>query len=247
MGIFNPLMLDASIRDVVSSLPLDKKVDVLLYSLQHLPANSRSVTDLAYHSQPPVHIDDHSTAAAALSIVEFRSRTIIENAVQSCLQTVPIHQENVIRARLIRAKARFAAGLRGAAHQGERSLIDGSRNGHPIQKHHSQIFSRSSFSIPITPRPDSYCHRWATGLTRLERCALPRLLVNTNLTSLYRGMAAPTSVHTSLPNCGGRLLSTSLAETFVASSLSLIHCQQSPVTYSFENSTFNLAPLGTLS
>lgn len=92
MGIFNPLMLDASIRDVVSSLPLDKKVDVLLYSLQHLPANSRS-------------------------------RTIIENAVQSCLQTVPIHQENVIRARLIRAKARFAAGLRGAAHQDLQSIL----------------------------------------------------------------------------------------------------------------------------
>lgn len=148
MGIFNPLMLDASIRDVVSSLPLDKKVDVLLYSLQHLPANSRSVTDLAYHSQPPVHIDDHSTAAAALSIVEFRSRTIIENAVQSCLQTVPIHQENVIRARLIRAKARFAAGLRGAAHQGERSLIDGSRNGHPIQN----IILRSSVDPPSRSR-----------------------------------------------------------------------------------------------
>lgn len=141
MGIFNPLMLDASIRDVVSSLPLDKKVDVLLYSLQHLPANSRSVTDLAYHSQPPVHIDDHSTAAAALSIVEFRSRTIIENAVQSCLQTVPIHQENVIKARLIRAKARFAAGLRGAAHQGERSFIDGSRNAHPIQTSFSDLQS----------------------------------------------------------------------------------------------------------
>ena len=43
MGVFNPKMLDASIRDVVSSLSNDRKTDVLLYALQHLPAGPRSV------------------------------------------------------------------------------------------------------------------------------------------------------------------------------------------------------------
>lgn len=118
MGIFNPLMLDASIRDVVGSLPLDMKVDVLLYSLQHLPSVSRSVTELAQQSRP-LPLTDDLLNPTELNIDAYRSRTIIENAVQSCLQTNPIRQENVIKARLIRAKARFAAGLRGAAHQGQ--------------------------------------------------------------------------------------------------------------------------------
>lgn len=43
---------------------------------------------------------------------------MIENGVQSCLQVSSMYQDKVIQARLLRAKARFAAGLRGAAHQG---------------------------------------------------------------------------------------------------------------------------------
>ena len=43
---------------------------------------------------------------------------MIENGVQSCLQMSSMYQNKVIQARLLRAKARFAAGLRGAAHQG---------------------------------------------------------------------------------------------------------------------------------
>ena len=44
---------------------------------------------------------------------------MIENGVQSCLQVSSMYQDKVIKARLLRAKARFAVGLRGAAHQGE--------------------------------------------------------------------------------------------------------------------------------
>jgi hypothetical protein len=44
---------------------------------------------------------------------------VIENGVQSCLQVSSMYQDKVIQSRLLRARARFAAGLRGAAHQGK--------------------------------------------------------------------------------------------------------------------------------
>lgn len=44
---------------------------------------------------------------------------MIENGVQSCLQVSSVNQDKVIKARLLRAKARFAVGLRGAAHKGK--------------------------------------------------------------------------------------------------------------------------------
>lgn len=92
MGVFNPKMLDASIRDVVSSLSNDRKTDVLLYALQHLPAGPSS-------------------------------RTIVENAVQSCLHIPSVYPQKVIQARLLRAKSRFSAGLRGAAHQDLQAIL----------------------------------------------------------------------------------------------------------------------------
>lgn len=92
MGVFNPKMLDASIRDVVSSLSNDQKTDVLLYAMALLPSNPSS-------------------------------RTIIENAVQSCLQISSVYPRKVIQARLLRAKARFATGLRGAAHQDLQAIL----------------------------------------------------------------------------------------------------------------------------
>ncbi|THH20926.1 hypothetical protein EW146_g514 [Bondarzewia mesenterica] len=44
MGMFNPKMLDASIRDVVSSLSNDHKTDVLLYAMERLPSNPGPLT-----------------------------------------------------------------------------------------------------------------------------------------------------------------------------------------------------------
>ncbi|KAI0056851.1 hypothetical protein BV25DRAFT_1903028 [Artomyces pyxidatus] len=92
MAVFNPKMLDASIRDVVSSLSNESKTSVLLYAMERLPPGPSS-------------------------------RTVIENAVQSCIQVSSTHPEKVAQARLLRAKARFSVGLRGAAHQDLQAIL----------------------------------------------------------------------------------------------------------------------------
>ncbi|KAI0290275.1 hypothetical protein B0F90DRAFT_1825236 [Multifurca ochricompacta] len=90
MSVFNPKILDASIRDVVAALSNDDKISVLLYAIERLPTCAE---------------------------------TVIENGVQSCLHFSSTHQNKVIQARLLRAKARFAAGLRGAAHQDLQAIL----------------------------------------------------------------------------------------------------------------------------
>ncbi|KAG6905851.1 hypothetical protein DXG01_000406 [Tephrocybe rancida] len=79
MDVFNPKILDASIRDVSSCLTDNQKVDLLLYALRSLHP-------------------------------EGRSRIIIENAVQSCLLISTLSAENTAKARILRARARLAAG-----------------------------------------------------------------------------------------------------------------------------------------
>ncbi|KDR65829.1 hypothetical protein GALMADRAFT_260025 [Galerina marginata CBS 339.88] len=86
MDIFNPKILDASIRDVSSYLSDNQKVDLLLYAMRCLQ-------------------------------VEGRSRTVIENAVQSCLQVSTLSPENIAKARLLRARARLAGGSHLSAHE----------------------------------------------------------------------------------------------------------------------------------
>lgn len=44
MSVFNPKMLDASIRDVVDSLSNNDKTSVLLYAMERLPLNSEYVS-----------------------------------------------------------------------------------------------------------------------------------------------------------------------------------------------------------
>lgn len=51
-------------------------------------------------------------------LLRFSSRNLIENAVQSCLLVSKLSPERAARARLLRAKARLAVGLRDSAHQG---------------------------------------------------------------------------------------------------------------------------------
>ncbi|EGO20315.1 hypothetical protein SERLADRAFT_452993 [Serpula lacrymans var. lacrymans S7.9] len=91
MGVFNPRIVDASIRDVTSCLSDGQKVEVLLYALQHLPAES--------------------------------SRTVIENAVQSCLQIRNLPSGCIAKARILRAKARLAAGSLSSAQQDLRATL----------------------------------------------------------------------------------------------------------------------------
>ncbi|KIY53556.1 hypothetical protein FISHEDRAFT_33079 [Fistulina hepatica ATCC 64428] len=85
--LFNPNFLDASIRDVTSLLTNNQKADLLLYVLRSLPIDSA------------------------------RSKCIIENAIESCLQLSTLTPENVAKARIIRAKHRFAIGADIAAQQ----------------------------------------------------------------------------------------------------------------------------------
>ena len=89
-----------------------------------------------------------------------RSRTVIENGVQSCLQVSSMFQDKVIKARLLRARARFAAGLRGAAHQGITVSVSGIYR--PFFLMHvspCQIYRLFSYSILATARLGSYCLR----------------------------------------------------------------------------------------
>ncbi|TFK38702.1 hypothetical protein BDQ12DRAFT_712664 [Crucibulum laeve] len=79
MNVFNPKILDASIRDVSTCLTENQKVDLLLYALKSLQ-------------------------------FEGRSRTVIHNAIQSCLQVATLSPETVAKARILRARARLASG-----------------------------------------------------------------------------------------------------------------------------------------
>ncbi|KAF5376638.1 hypothetical protein D9615_007873 [Tricholomella constricta] len=87
MDVFNPKILDASIRDVSSCLTDNQKVDLLLYAMRSLHP-------------------------------EGRSRTIIENAVQSCLLISTLSSENTAKARILRARARLAVGSHFGAQEG---------------------------------------------------------------------------------------------------------------------------------
>jgi len=44
MSVFNPRMLDASIRDVVELLSDKDKTSVLLYAMEHLPMHTEYVS-----------------------------------------------------------------------------------------------------------------------------------------------------------------------------------------------------------
>ncbi|KAI0027261.1 hypothetical protein K488DRAFT_74681 [Vararia minispora EC-137] len=93
MGKFNPMMLDASVRDVVSALSSEEKTDVLLYAMDRIV----------------------SSPAA---------RTTIENAASTVIQMSSAHPAKAIQARLLRAKARLAAGMRGAANKDLQEILE---------------------------------------------------------------------------------------------------------------------------
>ncbi|OCH84074.1 hypothetical protein OBBRIDRAFT_839982 [Obba rivulosa] len=85
MNVFNPKILDASIRDVTAGLSDEQKADVLLHAMGHLTLE--------------------------------RSRSLIENAVQSVLLIHRLSPATAAKARLMRGKARLAAGLTAGAHK----------------------------------------------------------------------------------------------------------------------------------
>jgi len=66
MSVFNPRILDASLRDVTSSLSDQRKADVLLYAMQHIPLeSSRNLVENAIQSCLSVPNLSHENAAQA--------------------------------------------------------------------------------------------------------------------------------------------------------------------------------------
>ncbi|EKM52262.1 uncharacterized protein PHACADRAFT_260503 [Phanerochaete carnosa HHB-10118-sp] len=63
MSVFNPKILDASIRDITTDLADEQKVDVLIYAMQHLKLDrsvprSRSRPRAPAHPSPPLQFQD---------------------------------------------------------------------------------------------------------------------------------------------------------------------------------------------
>jgi hypothetical protein len=145
-AVFNPKILDASIRDVASYLSDNQKVDLLLYAMRSFPFEGcvpisllvcASVMGAAVQAAAPHVFASRSESSSPFSLVLHsaaadwltlplrhcrRSRTVIENAIQSCLQVATLSPENVAKARILRARARRANGLQMGAQEGESLL-----------------------------------------------------------------------------------------------------------------------------
>ncbi|KAA1472475.1 hypothetical protein DENSPDRAFT_183157 [Dentipellis sp. KUC8613] len=155
--VFNPKILDASIRDVVAFLSNEQKADVLLCALQHLPSG-------------PGH------------------RMLIENAAQSCLQIASAQPEKAIQTHLLRAKTRFAAGLRSAAYQDVQAILQ-------IDPHHEEAqrlmpqASAHALNRPVEPsarpqgKPRFSAEIWREIASYLPRRDLRRCLFVPNALS----------------------------------------------------------------
>ncbi|KAF4612059.1 hypothetical protein D9613_003616 [Agrocybe pediades] len=135
-AVFNPKILDASIRDVSSYLSDNQKVDLLLYAMKSLR-------------------------------VEGRSRQVIENAIQSCLQVTTLSQENVAKARILRARARLAGG----AYLGGQEDLQAALAAEPDNPEAKALLHQRSVTVekllsplPLTSSPSSARHRLSTEI-----------------------------------------------------------------------------------
>ena len=98
--------LGSSICDVVTWLPNEDQISVLLYAMECLPVDIKYV--------------DHISAQDSSYHLISSSREVIENAVKSFFQAPFGSQDcrKTIRAHLLRAKSRIAGELHDAARQG---------------------------------------------------------------------------------------------------------------------------------
>lgn len=85
--VFNPKILEASIKEIASCLEDGAKADLLLYAAKKLDTSRES------------------------------SRSLVENAVQSCLLIPNLATKDAVEARLLRAKTRLVAGYALGAHR----------------------------------------------------------------------------------------------------------------------------------
>ena len=97
--------------------------------IRHGPSRARPVGNtslLAPHTcliSSPLHACGVYIPCVVYALRRGSSRTLIENAVQSCLSISKLSHPNAAKARLMRAKARLAAGLYVGAHQGRSRLF----------------------------------------------------------------------------------------------------------------------------
>ncbi|KAF9529942.1 hypothetical protein CPB83DRAFT_851864 [Crepidotus variabilis] len=142
MNVFNPKILDASIRDVSSYLSDHQKVDLLLYAMRSLQ-------------------------------FEGRSRTVVENAIQSCLQVSTLSPETVAKARILRARARLIAGSPlGAQEDLQAALAAEPDNPEAMALFHQRSVTVEKLLSPL-PKP-SFRDRISTEIWREVALYLPR-------------------------------------------------------------------------
>lgn len=146
MDVFNPKILDASIRDVASCLSDPQKIDLLLYAMR----------SLSY---------------------EGRSRTVFENAIQSCLHSTS--PEHVAKARIMRARARLQAGqLFGANEDLQAALLADPDNPEAKALLHQRSVAVEKLLAPQVRHPLRLSNEiWAQVASYLTRKDLKTLLL----------------------------------------------------------------------
>ncbi|KAF5368659.1 hypothetical protein D9757_010211 [Collybiopsis confluens] len=129
MSVFNPKILDASIRDVSLCLSDNQKADLLLYALN----------SLSYEG------------ALATCHYGSRSRTLFENAIQSCLQVTSLSPENAAKARILRARARLSSGSIFAAQEDLQAALEAE----PDNPEAAALLHRRSVNVEklLAPQP----------------------------------------------------------------------------------------------
>jgi hypothetical protein len=152
MNVFNPKILDASIRDAALCLSDNQKADLLLHALGGLPQ------DGFIHSSEFRHF--------SLNFIYYRpSRAVFENAIQSCLQVSTLSPHNAARARILRARRRLSAGYQRGAQEGAQCL-----------PYHCRDFSRvdrtdlqaALIAEPDNPEAKALLHRRSVAVEKVH-------------------------------------------------------------------------------
>ncbi|KAJ7108597.1 hypothetical protein C8R44DRAFT_842911 [Mycena epipterygia] len=121
MNVFNPKILDASIRDVALCLSDNQKADLLLHALGSLPQDGPT-------------------------------RSVFENAIQSCLQVSTLSAHNTAKARILRARRRLSAGYeRGAQEDLQAALVAEPDNPEAKALLHHRSVAVEKLLAPVLP------------------------------------------------------------------------------------------------
>lgn len=118
-----------------------------------------------------------------------RSRAVIENAIQSCLQVATLTPENIAKARILRARARIANGWHVQAQDG---LFTSPSNRCPCSHAPAQTCKPRSPPSQTTPRPRPSC---TSAPSPSKRSVLPKPFPLHPLTHPPTQLLAPLPTH----------------------------------------------------